>query len=72
MATWLEVTIGDGELIHRVEREAPDWPAIPRVGDRIHAGSRGDDALSLEVERVRCTATTRSPSVAGGSGTRGC
>ena len=53
MATWLEVTIDDGELIHRFEREAPDWPAIPRVGDRINYGSRDHEALSMEVDRVR-------------------
>jgi hypothetical protein len=53
MATWLEVTIDDGELIHRFEREAPDWPAIPRVGDRVTSGSRDHEAINMEVDRVR-------------------
>jgi len=53
MTTWLDVTIDDGEFIHRFETKAPDWPGVPRVGDRINTGDRDQEGISMDVERVR-------------------
>jgi hypothetical protein len=51
MTVWLDVTIDDAEYVYRFEREAPGWPTVPRVGEKI-TGPRGSFGFSSEVVRV--------------------